>query len=102
MANSPGSVELTDEVGDDNRYTPVDASKVKELQDYLDGRPGGVFRLGEFWPDRRSQWSVPSALRRVATLEQATSDINRYWTWQEYQSDLSELARLREFLETIS
>lgn len=62
------------------------------IQQDLDTRPGGVFRSGYFYGD---QWSVQQAEDRAAQLEAQTDDIVMYWTWQEYQADLDELARLR-------
>lgn len=98
MTNSPGCPDWADEAGDSKRYQPLNTADINVFQQYLDHRPGGVFRIGAFWPDRSARWSVPQARERVTELERKTNDIVMYWTWQEYQSDVDELARLREFL----
>ena len=98
MTNSPGCPDWADKAGDSKRYQPLNTADVNVFQQYLDHRPGGVFRIGAFWPDRSARWSVPQARERVTELERKTNDIVMYWTWQEYQSDVDELARLREFL----
>jgi len=98
MANSHGCPDWAEEANDSDRYKAVDAAGADSIQQYLDHRPGGIFRIGEFWPDQSARWSVPQALQRVAELERKTNDLVMYWTWQEYQSDVDELTRLRAFL----
>jgi TPR repeat protein len=99
LASSPGCRDWADAVRDGRRYQPVDEETARSIQNYLDHRPGGVFRRGAFWFDQAHRWSVPTASDRVADLEAATNDIVMYWTWQEYRCDVDELNRLRTFLQ---
>jgi len=99
MPTSPGCRDWAESARNARRFREVDDDTARSIQGYLDARPGGVFRRGVFWFDQARQWTAARALRRIAELEAATDDIVMYWTWQEYQSDLDELARLRAFLE---
>jgi len=99
LASSPGCRDWAEAIQISNRYQPVDGETARSIQNYLDHRPGGVFRRGAFWFDQANRWSVPHARERVADLEAATGDIVMYWTWQEYQADVDELTRLRTFLQ---
>lgn len=92
----PACIDWSDDPQNEMWYRPVDDALAASIQQDLDTRPGGVFRSGYFYGD---QWSVQQAEDRAAQLEAQTDDIVMYWTWQEYQADLDELARLRTFLE---
>jgi hypothetical protein len=95
----PGCTDWAQEAAADPRYRAVDETEMRSIEEYLDHRPGGVFRRGAFWHDQADRWTVPQATRRLDDLKAATSDIVMYWTWQEYQGDLNEAARLVTFLE---
>jgi TPR repeat protein len=99
LASSPGCRDWADAVTNTSPFKPVDGETARSIQNYLNHRPGGVFRRGFFWFDQAHRWSVPHARERVADLEAATGDLVMYWTWQEYQADLDELTRLRTFLQ---
>lgn len=99
IAADPACRDWADAARDGRRYRPVDEETARSIQSYLDDRPGGVFRRGMFWFDQAHLWSENHVLKRISDLEAATADIVMYWTWQEYQSDVDELARLRTFLE---
>lgn len=97
----PACHDWYDEVRSYKQYTPIDEAEAVAIQRELDTRSGGVFRLGQFWPDEADRWSATKIAERIAELEATTNDIFMYWTWQEYQADLDELTRLRTFLESV-